>query len=135
MSCMEESRRTPNGLRVKVEVQSDAGRCRVRAGTPGTHRLEITNRSFRRFTVAPRFECDTSCVRFMVNGQRCRSHAPEPVSVGARPGRGAFRAAVLVDLASCGDARDQIVRTEVSWTPVGWSTTVQDTLYVRVETS
>lgn len=134
MSCKDESKITPNGLRVEVKVQSDTGRCRVQAGVPATHNLEITNRSLRRFSVYPYFECETSHLRFTVEGQTHRMYAPGPIPIGSRPGRGGFRRSVPVELTSVGPARDQVVRTEVSWTPVGWSARMKDILYVRVKT-
>lgn len=134
MSCTEKSARTPNGLHVEVRVESDAGNCKVKAGVPGTHTLRITNRSFIRFTIDAHFECDTNCVRFSAYGELSSVHSPGSISIGPRPGKGKFQRTEAVDLTSRGSGADQIVRTEVTWTPIGWSLSTHDTLHVRVNT-
>ncbi len=103
-------------LEIKSRVQSDVGNCTVDAQLSASHVIEITNWSNFRYSLDIHGRCQTPCVGYQ--GPRGPRSTWDQISwvIMPRPGSGGpYKAVARESLTSLGTARDQSIRTDVSW--------------------
>jgi hypothetical protein len=135
MSCRDESTKTPGGLHISVNVESTTGRCKVPADASARHILAVSNRSLIRYSVSAKSECEGARVRFSAGSTISDTSIYSPITVGPRPGSGgALRYTEEARVTSAGPDPHQVIRSDITWTPVGWSVHGYDSLYIEVAT-
>jgi len=134
MSCRDRTKSTPHGLMIECFIRSKAGFCKVRANVPAQQVVEIENRSLFRYSIEIYGECETSRVRYIHDGT-ARNTWHHKLEIGPRPGSGGPRKrSETIGLTSLGPAPDESIRTDLTWTPIGWPSPDTESLYMQLDT-
>lgn len=134
MSCKDKTKNTPNGLVIECSIRSEAGACKVRANTPAQHIVEVRNRSLIRYSLEIHGECETSHVRYSYGGA-VHTTWNRALQIGPRPGSGGPRKrSEIEELTSLGPGLNESIRTDLTWTPIGWSNSDTESLYTQLDT-
>lgn len=134
MSCRDKTKNTPSGLAIESSIRSAAGACKVRANTSAEHVIDVQNRSLIRYSIDIHAECETSHVRYSYGGT-VHTTWDQALQVGPRPGSGGPRKRSEVEgLTSLGSGSNESIRTDLTWTPIGWSKPATESLYTQLDT-
>lgn len=133
MNCSDKTKSAPSGLTIECSIRSVAGACKVRANTPAQHVIEVRNRSLIRYSIDIHGECETSHVRYYYGGCAQRTW-DQALQVGPRPGYGALKRSEVEELTSLGPGSNESIRTDLTWTPIGWSNSGTESLYTQLDT-
>jgi hypothetical protein len=134
MSCSDKTRSAPSGLAIECSIHSAAGSCKVRANTPASHVIEVQNRSLIRYSIDIHGECETSCVRYYY-GDCAQKAWDRALQIGPRPGFGGpLKRSEVENLTSLGPGSNESIRTDLTWTPIGWSNSGTESLYTQLDT-
>lgn len=134
MSCRDKTENTPSGLAIECSIRSAAGACKVRANTPAQYIVEVQNRSLIRYSIEIYGECETSHVRYSYGGA-VHGRWNRALQIGPRPGSGGPRKrSEIEELTSLGPGSNESIRTDLTWTPIGWSKPGTESLYTQLDT-
>jgi hypothetical protein len=134
MNCTDKTKSAPSGLTIECSILSLAGVCKVRANTPAEHVIEVQNRSLIRYSIDIHGECETSRVRYHYGGCAQKTWN-QTFRIGPRPGSGGPRKrSEAEELISLGPAENESIRTDLTWTPLGWSNSGVESLYTQLDT-
>lgn len=134
MSHTDACTRTPSGLTIGISVASAMRGVVDRSGS-ATYIVEVRNRRLGSFLVSADSECKDHHVWFVPNGTNSNQWRTSQITVRPRPGSGGYsRFSKSVPLVSSGKDTDQSIRSDVTWTPVGFTVSGSESLYVQVDT-
>jgi anaerobic glycerol-3-phosphate dehydrogenase len=134
MSCRDKTKSTPNAMTIACFVRSKLGVCKVRANTPAQQVVEVENRSLFRWSIEIYGECETSHIRYLYGGNM-RETWSRTLEVGPRPGSGGPRKrSEVVNLTSLGPGENESIRTDLTWTPIDWSSPGTEPIYMQLDT-
>jgi hypothetical protein len=134
MSCRERTSSAPSGMAIECWVRSKTGVCKVRANKPAQQVVEVENRSLIRYSVEIFGECETSHIRYS-HGIYAEETWLRTLEIGPRPGSGGPRRRTeVVELTSLGPGVNESIRTDLTWTPIGWSTPGTESLHIQLNT-
>ncbi len=134
MSCNDKAKNTPSGLVIECSIRSAVGACKVRANASAQHIVDVRNRSLIRYSIEIHGECETAHVRYSYGGAAHRTWN-RTLQIGPRPGSGGPRKrSETEELTSLGPGLNESIRTDLTWTPIGWSYPGTESLYTQLDT-